>query len=352
MSCQGLTGGAAYFITDNLAKEGFEQLVKHEVKLRKLFIIDKFLPDRLSRFGSLVRNLVKAILLPLQILLLRRTIRGLINPFIFAHSTYYAFLASFTPIPYSATPQGSEVLVRPQKSLLYRLFLLRSVKKAKFVTVDSTAMRDVLCRMISTEVLIIQNGIDLSAIRRTAYDNSTTKENNLLSVRGIAENYQIHELVIERNREFSTLSIDFVYPFCEEVYYKQILDIISKNDKLMGKLGRHDLYKKMREARVVVSIPKSDSSPRSVYEALACGAVVITTYHSFIDSIPSELSDRIVLVDPSERGWLKQALIIVDRLSKTPFKYSEDLFSSFNQIESMRKKLSIVSSIYSSPRPF
>ena len=67
------------------------------------------------------------------------------------------------------------------------------------------------------------------------------------------------------------------------------------------------MYELLRNSIMVVSIPSSDSSPRSVYEAIFCGCVVCITYHPYYDVLPQCMKDRIIVVDLNNKSWFKNA---------------------------------------------
>ena len=66
------------------------------------------------------------------------------------------------------------------------------------------------------------------------------------------------------------------------------------------------LYQFLSEAVAVFSIPVSDSSPRSVYEAIFCGTCVITTYKQWIELLPRCMRSRVLIVDIEKKDWFKK----------------------------------------------
>lgn len=337
-SCCSLSDRPPIFITDNFGREGFLPLLKPTDDVLELFVIDRFLLNKASVIGHLWRNFLKFALIPLQIVLLRRLLRELSNPFVFAHSTYYAFLASFCNVKYSATPQGSEVLVRPFRSSLYKAFLIRSVRNASFVTVDSVAMATVLKKLANISAEIVQNGIDVSKIMSLPanIDRPLTT-----SIRGFENNYRIVELLKERNSSAVDVGLNFCFPFSETDYHANILKLIGKNDVLHGRLTRDQMYGVLARSSCVISIPRSDSSPRSVYEAIFCGASVICTQASYVDQLPSCMRQRVVLVDVSEPFWFPVALSRAREISSKPFIPSSEAYELFDQLSSMKKCLKL-----------
>ena len=68
------------------------------------------------------------------------------------------------------------------------------------------------------------------------------------------------------------------------------------------------MYSLFANALLAVSVPTSDSSPRSVYEAIFCGCVVAVTDLRWVHDMPSSMRERVILVDLSDENWLRGAL--------------------------------------------
>jgi hypothetical protein len=337
-SCCELAESKPLFVTDNYAKEGFKPLLRSSDAVGNLFILDPLLPNRPTAMGHRWRNLLKLAVVPLQVLKLKRLLRKLPQPFVFAHSTYYAFLASFCGVPYSATPQGSEVLVRPKGSRFYRYLLKRSVKYASFVTVDSVAMSREIERLTGVVPLVIQNGIDM---RRIAAAQDCSARTVVASVRGISSNYRIVEIIRARDASSPTIALDFSFPFVEEGYARQVQALLGVQDVMHRDLSRDDLYRLFKRAICVVSIPASDSSPRSVYEAIFCGAVAICSPSPYVDRLPDSMRRRIILADLSDPRWFAKCCQRARELVAESFLPDEEAMLQFDQIESMRRCLSL-----------
>ena len=71
----------------------------------------------------------------------------------------------------------------------------------------------------------------------------------------------------------------------------------------LGKVDKKNMYKILLETILVISIPSSDSSPRSVYEAIFCGCAVGITYQPYYDLLPLCMKKRIVLIDLNNNNW-------------------------------------------------
>lgn len=325
------------FFTDNLSKEGFRCLIPKK-NINKLFLIDYFLPIKSTNFSNRLRNILKILFIPLQICILKFKLVSNNIEFLICHSTYYGFLSSFLGVEYSITPQGSEVLIRPFNSKLYRYFLVRATEKSKFVTVDSVAMFDKLSEISNCKIHIIQNGIDTDSIQNFVINNKNVKRTNVLSIRGITPLYQTKKLL---NCLPNDLSIKLCFPFQDDNYLQKIMINFPHHDYLF-RLNHHELYDLLCSSSIVFSTPLSDSSPRSVYEAIFLGCYVFTTYHKFIEDLPDCMKNRIIIIDLDNDSWLDDLDKILHLQSNVSSSFipSNESITMFNQLSCMKKYLS------------
>jgi hypothetical protein len=325
------------YITDNYEGDDLPCLLKSDDDVRELFIIDRLVSSRSSKLGHLWRNVLKLALTPLQVLRLRRQWRALGKPFIIAHSTYYAFLASFIGARYSSTPQGSEVLVRTG-SRSYRWLLGRSLRHASFITVDSQAMKDAIARLTDRPVFIVQNGINIGAVRKL----QGQERDLVMSVRAISPNYRTREIVAGRDSSAPDVSLTFTFPFTEETYFEEVGAEIAGSDSMLGRVEKDHLLALLGRAICIVSIPESDSSPRSVYEAIFAGAAALCAPSPYIEALPDCMRARIVVVDLGDDDWFAKGVAQAREIVRTGYAPSEDALSAFDQLRSMGKYLDLV----------
>lgn len=320
-------------LTDILSAEGLNNLTNSDDKVVKLFIIDNLLFKKQTKFANFWRNFIKFLVIPIQVLLLKSYYKKNIGAIFYAHGMYHMYLAAIANIPYSGTPQGSEILVRPQKSLFYRLFAKTALRNAIAVSVDSNSMRIKMIDYFGVNPFLIQNGIDLNAIDKAKELNKLPRpRNRYTSIRGISPLYRIHELINVLSNK--NIQLTLLYPFFDKIYLDEFYqklkyENISYVD--LGRLNRNDLYNVLFESKVVFSFPISDSSPRSVYESIFCGAVVIISYQPYYDDLPKCMRNRIVLVDLSDANSIKSAFERANELSSIEFIPSAEAINMFNQ---------------------
>ena len=202
-------------LTDLIESEGYKDLTVDNDNIYDLLIIDKILFKKQSRIGGVWRNIVKFLVLPIQVLLIKQFYKKNKNSIFHAHSMYYIWLAAFANVPFIGTPQGSDILVKPFSSKLYYYLSSFSLTKAIYITVDSEKMKQKAFEICGINPIIIQNGIDIKSINHFLNENinKVVEKNKVLSPRGLSPLYRIKELLLARFQSYDNLSRSFIYPF-------------------------------------------------------------------------------------------------------------------------------------------
>ena len=327
-------------LTDLIGGEGFKKLIDHNDAVFYLFVLDSFLFKTQSKLGNYWRNLLKLVVFPIQVLLLIRFSRRYPDCIYHAHSMYYLWLACAARVKFIGTPQGSDILIKPYRSTLYRIASGISLRRAKAVTVDSIKMASSVREIAGVTAVVIQNGIDISAVTKVkeAMDESSKQRNVVLSIRAMTPLYRIENIVASRNhsQHCVNLSILFIHPFYDSEYLARVCELMRESDKDLGRVNRDEMYSLLLQAKLVISIPSSDSSPRSVYEAIFCGAAVALTYHPYIDALPACMKARVILIDLESRSWFDDALEAAELITQNPFTPSNEALDTFDQVRSFR----------------
>ena len=287
-------GRDVLIISEIIEGENYTKIINDEdvILVCKL---DKFLFAKQSKMGSMWRNFLKLLITPLFILKIRNIYNKNQAAIFHAHSMYYIFICWLSGIEFIATPMGSDVLVRPSNSRLYKFFTSIALIKASKITVDSYDLFWKIKELANRESHIIQNGIDCFATG--PYREDINHRTRCVSARAIDFNYRVKDLVFSRNKSIPELCLDFIYPYYENSYLQELRSLLKPKDNDLGRLSKDKMYQLLSESYLVVSIPKSDSSPRTVYEAIFCGACVAVTYNSWIDSLPECMKHRLIIVD-------------------------------------------------------
>lgn len=327
-------------LTDLIGGEGFKVIINESDVVEKLFIIDNFLFTNQNRFGDIWRNIFKLLVLPLQVVLLRKYAKKNPNSVFHAQPMYYMFLCWLSGVEFIGTPQGSEILVRPKRSKLYSFFARKTLQAAKYVTVDSQSMKSGIYELSNKEAKIIQNGINIKEISN--FKSSQKIKTTICSIRGMTPLYRIEEIVSTRNRSSLKSDITFIYPFHDDNYKKEIIPYLQSGDKDLGRLGKQEMYELLASSLLVISIPKSDSSPRSVYESIFSGACVAVTYNPWIDVLPQCMKDRLFIVDLNDPSWFDKAVDYATEISKISYIPSEEALEMFDQERTMKKAIELL----------
>lgn len=322
-----------FIATDLIESEGIERLVDERDEVVHLFDLDRWLFKRQSKFANNWRNIIKVIAVPLAAYRLN-SLSKKVDAIFHAHSMYYIFLCWLARVEFIATPMGSDVLVRPDRSKVYRLFTIYSLRAAAAITVDSSALQEKVRLLCEKDSHIIQNGIDSNGT--LIYREQRNNRTKVISIRGMDPNYRIFELVQARNSSSYPALFDFIYPFHEENYLDSIKKLLNAEDRDHGRVSKEVMYQMLGKSFAVFSIPISDSSPRSVYEAIFCGAIVVVSYSKWVELLPRCMRSRVIVVDIKQQNWFEDALQASQRICSIPFNPSREALELFDEIEAMK----------------
>jgi hypothetical protein len=327
------------FLTDLIDSESHPVIIDSDVQIINLFNIDRFLFKTQCRLGDIWRNLIKLIVIPIQLVILAQFARSNQNLLLHAHTMYYMFLCFLAKVDYIGTPQGSEVLIRPFKSKLYYYFARKCLRGARYITVDSKSMAATINNISGVDAVIIQNGINVTGIQKLAVDNFDENK-ALISLRGMSPLYRIKEIAHSRNLINLNIPLHFIYPFEDFEYKVDLMKDLKSHDKLIGRLSRVEMYKLLKKSRIAISIPVSDSSPRSVYEAIFCNCLVICSPNDYLYNLPACMRSRVYIADLNNPIWLKDALEWASSITDD-YIPSKLALSTYDQEASARRVLSL-----------
>ena len=327
-------------LTDLIEGEGFKKIISEDDRVDRMLIIDCLLFKNQSSLADIWRNIIKLLLLPIQVFLLRLHSKKNPNSIYYAHGMYYIWLGYFANVNFIGTPQGSEILIRPFKSKFYKFLAKKSMHAATFITVDSNKMKSKCEEISSVTPHVIQNGIDLSLIlEQNKVSVKSSNRTKVISIRGLTKLYRINEILVSREKQ---PPLTFIYPFYDSLYKSEVIQLMSNSDEDIGRVDREVMYKLLRKSIMVVSIPSSDSSPRSVYEAIFCGSVVCITYHPYYDLLPRCMKERIIIVDINDKFWFMNAFEKAKKICKNEFQPDNESLDLFDQRKSFRRILKLL----------
>lgn len=329
-----------YVITDITDEGSLNGIYIPEGHYIKLCPLNRFLLFKDSKLGNIWRNVLKIIALPLQVLKLRQFDKKHPDVRYHAVAMYYLMLARLAKLKYVGTPIGSELLVRPSRSFFYRIFAKKALRGATFVTVDSPSMVEASITVSGVTPHIVQNGIDVKSIQEFLGSNDNLERtNDFLSVRSLDYLYRIESIIKGRNNSviYKDIPISFIYPFYNESCLEGCKALSKENDNFYGRLDRENMYSLIASSKIVFSIPESDSSPRSVYEAIFLGCAVIITANKYIDILPECMRERLVVADINQEEWFDEAVKKAMAIITVPFQPNSEAIELFDQDQSFKK---------------
>jgi len=274
-----------------------------------------------------------------------------------AHNVYQGFLTSFvkTRVPIIFTPMGSDIIISAQKNSLYRFMANQAFKRADVVTGDSLLIQkkgfNVGAKKESN--YIIQNGVDSSIFYPQANNlrarYAVEKDETLIfSPRGFAEIYNIETilkscaLLIEKGFK---LRLMLCYPFKDKTHatIKEKSKDLMIDDKIiwLGSLSYEEMPDYYNLSDIVISVPDSDSSPKSVYEAMFCGKAIIVTDLAWSYEFLGQ-EECFLRVKPKNEIDLSEAIIkLIEKpeysshLSANALKYAKKHYDYQNNMQEM-----------------
>ena len=211
------------------------------------------------------------------------------------------------------------------------------MQSARAVTCDSEKMKTKIKELSGVNAHIIQNGIDIKEIQ--GLKDAREKERKvILSIRGFTGLYRMKEMLSARNSSaIAQMPITFVYPFRDDDYFSETQDQFLPDDVILGRLDRREMYELLLQTKLVISIPRSDSSPRSVYESIFCGAAVAITHNPYYDLLPDCMKSRVIIISLEEKDWFFKAVSKASSITQTPFIPSEEALDRFDQRRSFER---------------
>ena len=345
-SIENLSNLNIYILTDLIQGEKFRKLITSKDKVFKLIIIDNFLFRDQSGIGHIWRRIIKILIFPIQVLLIIRFSKKYPNTIFYVHGMYYLWLAKFAGIDFVGRPQGSDILIKPFKSRVYKFLSIKSMQSAKAIIVDSFLMYQSIQKITNNKinVSVVPNGIDLKLIKQEEAKQLKIERENIVSIRGFNDNYRIKEILVSRafSKKTESIPVQFIYPFYDQTYKNDLKNFFIKEDEDISRLNKNELYQTLFKTKLVISIPYNDSSPRSVFESVFCGCIVAIVHNLYYENLPLSVKSRIIIVDVNEKDWFSSAIDKADYLIKKPFRPCKDALELFDQNLTFQKMANII----------
>jgi glycosyltransferase involved in cell wall biosynthesis len=243
---------------------------------------------------------------------LRRLVREVRPQIVHAHflveDPFYAVLAGVRPLV--ATAWGSDVLLAKGLAKLRGRLVSH---RADLLTADSQALLDALVALGAdrSRLRLINWGVDLDAFspgRAEARRRLDLPDVPIvLAPRALKLVYN-PETVVEA---FGRLASEFPNALLLLKHYGELppglADLRLRDDvRVVGHVPANELADFYRAASVCVSIPSSDSSPRTVWEAMACGCPCVVSDLPWVHELIED--GREALVTPIDARQVADAI--------------------------------------------
>jgi glycosyltransferase involved in cell wall biosynthesis len=245
---------------------------------------------------------------------IRRLCRELRPDVVHAHwlCGYAAFAALAGAAPLVVMAWGSDVFRANRRQAIANRI---SVRRAAIAMADSEALCDRLVTLGARpeQVVLVNWGVDLESFAPAENGRAALKERLglgpgpvILSPRGLTPVYN-PEVIVEA---FGRLEGEL--PDAQLVLKHPALDVpdlaLSEVERVrvVGPVPYERMAEYYKAADVCVSIPSSDSSPRSVWEAMACGCPVVVSDLPWVHELIEPGRDALVV--PIDAGAVADAL--------------------------------------------
>jgi len=279
---------------------------------------------------------------------------------IHAHNLYYGYVASFLKeqVPVIFTPMGSDIIIHAQQNPIYKFMAHRAFKKAHVVTGDSLILQKKGYKVGAKleNNYIIQNGVDSDIFKpegnKLRHELGISPDETLVfSPRAITPLYNIdtiidalYEFKKTNNRFRCLFSYAFGGKYSTQLKERVISLGLSENVVWLGYVKYEDMKSYYNAADLVISVPSSDSSPKSVYEAMFCGTPIIVSDLEWSHEILGDL-DCVVRVEARNSSQLAQAMARVlgsFELAEVMSKNSLQLAHEFFDYETNMRKMETI----------
>ncbi|MDB9800505.1 hypothetical protein OAB91_01460, partial [Alphaproteobacteria bacterium] len=159
----------------------------------------------------------------------------------------------------------------------------------------------------------------------------------IVSIRGLRALYRIDRIFDARDALLRITGIHLIYPAADLDYKNKLEPRLLNIDADFGTLDKPSMYELLRRSKLVISIPETDSSPRSVYEAIFAGAAAAVTKSPYLDELPACMSKRIIVVDLDNIYWMAEALEFADDIVSKKYIPSQEALHMCDSRTTMQK---------------
>lgn len=185
--------------------------------------------------------------------------------------------------PYIITALGTDILITPKKSLVYRIGLKFALRKADFITVMSDQMKVEVETLgnFSRKVITLPFGIDPKVFNsegRAVPEDSI----QITSTRNFEEVYNIPDLL----HAFKTVKqkipntyLNLIGDGSKRVELEELVQELGVSDAVTfyGRIAQSEIADILKKSHLFVSVSSSDGNNISLNEAMACQCLSVVT---------------------------------------------------------------------------
>lgn len=216
----------------------------------------------------------------------RRLIKKIKPDILHAHyATSYGWLGARSGFnPFLVTALGTDVLISPIHSTLYRKMLRYIFRRADVVTVMAEHMKKVVADYSLGDLnkfLVVPFGIDTKIFNS---DNRKTSNEKwvITSTRNFEDVYNIPHLlksISKIKNHISGLELNLIGDGSKRKQIEELVKELGLNDctHFYGKISQLEIAAVLVRSNVFVTVSLSDGNNISLNEAMACGTVCVAT---------------------------------------------------------------------------
>jgi glycosyltransferase involved in cell wall biosynthesis len=185
--------------------------------------------------------------------------------------------------PYVITALGSDVLISPKRSIIYRLLLKYAFAKADWITAMAEHMRKSMIEMgvspLKTDT--IPFGID-PKIFNDSFRQLPSDKFVITSTRNFEPVYNIPHLINAialAKRSIPNLQLNMIGAGSLQSEIEMLIEKNGLQDyvKYFGKISQPEIASVLNRSHLFISVSLSDGNNISLNEAMACGTLCIAT---------------------------------------------------------------------------
>lgn len=200
------------------------------------------------------------------------------------YATSYGLAGALTGFhPYVITALGTDVLISPFESKIYKIAVKYALRKADWITAMADHMRDKIISLgikpekISTVVF----GID-PEIFNALHRNIDKDKFVITSTRNFEKVYNVNDLIeafAVVRKKVPNVFLNLIGSGSLEAQIKSKVHDLNLNDcvKFFGRIPQLEISEVLQKTNVFVSVSSSDGNNISLNEAMACGCFSVVT---------------------------------------------------------------------------